>query len=190
MNRFIMKTLPLQGLLLIERLPIKDERGFFSRLFCFDELSSVGLSRPVVQINHSFTRHRGTVRGLHFQYPPYSENKMVSCIRGKIFDVAVDLRQNSPTFLQWHGVVLSDDNNLSLLVPEGFAHGFQSLDDNCEIIYFVTNYFTPESEGALNVVDPILSISWPIKITKISNRDRNNPILTPDFNGIKLSRLL
>ena len=126
------------------------------------------------------------MRSLHFQYPPHAKIKLVSCLQGEIFDVAVDLRQNSPTFLQWHGVVLSAQNKQSLLIPEGFAHGFQALSQDCELIYLHTAAYHPEAEGALNVADPRLNIAWPLAITEISERDRNHKLIEQDFQGIIL----
>src|SRR5258708_5995830 len=122
---------PLAGLALIERARREDQRGFFSRLFCAEELRSAGFDSPVAQINQTLTLRRGAVRGLHFQYPPHAEIKFVSVLKGEVLDVAVDLRKGSKTFLQWHGEVLSADNRRSLLIPRGFAHGFQTLTESC-----------------------------------------------------------
>ena len=125
---------PLTGLMVIQRNPIEDARGFLSRLYSNEEFSYAGASNPIAQINHSYTRMKGAIRGLHYQIPPFSETKIVNCIKGEIFDVAVDLRRDSSTFLHWHGEKLSASNNRSLLIPEGFAHGFQTLSENCELI--------------------------------------------------------
>ena len=138
----------------------------------------------MVQINHTFTRVKGAVRGMHFQLPPYTETKVVTCLRGKVFDVAIDLRQGSETFLQWHAEVLSADNKRSLFIPDGFAHGFQALDDNCELIYMHSAFYRPEAEAALNVNDQRLSIEWPLAITDISERDKNHPMMRDDFEGV------
>ena len=135
MKRLNVKDLPLQGLKLIERSRNSDSRGFLSRLFCREELIAAGWNKPIAQINHTYTSKQGAVRGMHFQKEPYTEMKLVSCVRGKIWDVAVDLRENSSTFLESYGEILSDENNAALLIPEGFAHGFQALTDNCELIY-------------------------------------------------------
>ena len=123
---------------------------------------------------------------MHFQLPPHAETKLVSCLRGEIFDVAVDLRKNSPTFLQCHGEVLSESNHRSLLIPEGFAHGFQALSDDCELIYLHTAAYEASAEGALNAIDQRLAIAWPMVITEISDRDRRHPMLAADFEGIEL----
>jgi dTDP-4-dehydrorhamnose 3,5-epimerase len=177
---------PLSGLTLVQRKAIEDSRGFLSRFYCAEEFRVANFNKPITQINHTLTRNKGAVRGLHFQNPPHAEIKLVSCLLGEVFDVAVDLRQDSPTFLQWHGVVLSAQNRQSLLIPEGFAHGFQALTEDCELIYLHTAAYHPEAEGALNVADPRLNITWPLAITEISERDRNHPLIEQDFKGMTL----
>ncbi|HHT9158318.1 MAG TPA: dTDP-4-dehydrorhamnose 3,5-epimerase [Candidatus Brocadiaceae bacterium] len=184
MSRFDFTTTPIKGLVIVQRKTIEDHRGFFSRFFCAEEFREAGLSKPIVQINHSFTRKTGTVRGLHFQYPPYAETKIVSCLKGKIFDVAVDLRRGSPSFLHWHGEVLSAENRKSLIIPEGFAHGFQTLTEDCELIYLSSAPYQREAEDALNVMDPKLGIVWLLSISDLSERDRNHPFIDADFQGI------
>ncbi|HET56878.1 MAG TPA: dTDP-4-dehydrorhamnose 3,5-epimerase [Deltaproteobacteria bacterium] len=183
-KRFTIKATPLQGLTVIQRTSVSDERGFLSRLYCADEFSQAGLGKPVVQINHTLTRKKGTARGLHFQHPPNAEWKIITCLRGAIFDVAVDIRKESPSFLRWHGEILTADNLKSLSIPEGFAHGFQALADDCELLYFHTASFEPRAEGALNVNDPLIGIEWPLPITELSDRDKSHPFLQPDFQGI------
>lgn len=175
---------PLAGLVLVQRHHREDARGFFSRLFCAHELSAAGFALPVAQINHTLTAQRGAVRGLHFQFPPHAEDKFVSCLRGEVFDVAVDLRRGSPTFLRWHAEVLSADNRKSLLIPQGFAHGFQALRDDCELIYLHSRPYVPAAEGALNVNDPALAIAWPLAIADISERDATHQRVTSDFAGL------
>lgn len=177
---------PLSGLQCVQRHPIADERGFFSRFYCREVFARAGTGKAIAQINHTRTRKAGAVRGLHFQNPPHAEIKLVSCVAGAVFDVAVDLRQGSPTFLRWHGVRLSADNHLSLLLPEGFAHGFQALEPDSELIYLHTAPYHPEAEGALNVRDPQLAIDWPLAITELSERDRAHPFITIDWPGISL----
>ena len=184
--RFDVHATPLSGLAVIRRKPIEDDRGFFCRFFCAEEFREAGLRKPVAQINHTFTREKGSVRGLHFQHPPHAETKIVSCIQGGIFDVAVDLRKDSPTFLRWHGEKLSASNRKSLLIPEGFAHGFQTMTEDCELIYLHTASYMPDAEGALNVLDPRLAIDWPLGVARLSERDRMHPMLTADFDGIAL----
>ena len=172
MPRFEFHSTPLSGLMVVQRKPIEDNRGFFARFFCADEFRQAGFTKPVAQINHTLTCKKGAMRGLHFQRPPHAETKVVSCLKGDIFDVAVDLRRGSPTFLKWHGELLSAENRKSLLIPEGFAHGFQTLTDDCELIYLHSVSFHPEAEGALNVCDPKLAIAWPLAMTELSERDR------------------
>ena len=186
MPRFDFITTPLSGLKLVQRKVIEDSRGFLSRFYCANEFAEAGINKPIAQINHTLTCKKGAVRGLHFQHPPHTETKLVSCLQGEIWDVAVDLRRDSPTFLQWHGEILSAANRKSLLIPEGFAHGFQTLSKDCELIYLHTAAYHPESEGALNVTDPKLDIIWPLTITEISERDRNHKLIEPDFQGIIL----
>lgn len=177
---------PLAGLMLVQRKPIEDARGFLSRFYCVEEFRYAGMNEPISQINHTLTRQKGAVRGLHYQKPPHAENKVVSCLGGEIFDVAVDLRKNSPTFLHWHGEVLSAQNHRSMLIPEGFAHGFQTLTEDCELIYLHTAPYVQQAEAALNVTDTRLGIIWPLAITELSDRDRSHPIITLDFEGISL----
>jgi dTDP-4-dehydrorhamnose 3,5-epimerase len=147
---------------------------------------AAGVRKPIAQINHTLTRRVGAVRGMHFQWPPHAETKLVSCLRGEVFDVAVDLRRHSPTFLQWHAEVLSPANQRSFLIPEGFAHGFQALAADCELVYVHSAPYVPEAEGAVSVRDPGLKIAWPLAISELSERDGRHPFLTPQFEGIDL----
>ncbi|TAN71704.1 MAG: dTDP-4-dehydrorhamnose 3,5-epimerase [Gallionella sp.] len=186
MSRFDFIPTPLTGLKLVQRKAIEDHRGFLSRFYCMEEFGEAGIKKSIAQINHTLTRQRGAVRGLHFQHPPHAEAKLVSCLKGKILDVAVDLRRDSPTFLQWHGEILSAANRKSLLIPEGYAHGFQTLAEDCELIYLHTAAYHPQAEGALNVADPRLKIAWPLPINDLSDRDRNHPLISSDFQGIVL----
>lgn len=175
---------PIEGLYRIDRKIKEDNRGYFSRFFCANEFSKIGLSKSIVQINHSYTQKKGTVRGLHYQYSPYTETKIVSCIRGEIFDVAVDLRSKSSTYLKWHAEYLSAKNKSSLYIPDGFAHGFQTLTDDCELIYLHTSEYMPGYEGGLNIYDKRISINWPDPVSHISERDLNHPVLSENFKGI------
>lgn len=186
MPRFDFIPTPLAGLMLVQRKAIEDHRGFLSRFYCAEEFRAAGIDKPVAQINHTLTRQRGAVRGLHFQHPPHAETKLVSCLRGEVLDVAVDLRRDSPTFLHWHGEILSAANRKSLLIPEGYAHGFQTLTEDCELIYLHTSSYHPESEGALNMADPRLNIAWPLPANDLSERDRNHPFISQNFQGIVL----
>jgi len=186
MNRFDFISTKLTGLIVVQRKAVEDPRGFLSRFYCAEEFSKAGMAKSIVQINHSFTSNKGAVRGMHFQFPPYAETKLVSCLQGKIFDVAIDLRHGSPTFLQWHAETLSAKNGKSLLIPEGFAHGFQALEEDCELIYLHTAAYRPEAEGALNATDPRLDIVWPLTVTDISEKDCNHSMIKQDFEGIVL----
>jgi dTDP-4-dehydrorhamnose 3,5-epimerase len=186
MTRFDFHQTPLPGLMLIQRKPIEDSRGFLARVFSVDELRLVGMEKPIAQINHTLTRSKGAVRGLHFQNLPHAEVKLVSCMAGAVFDVAVDLRTGSATFLRWHGEVLSAENQRSLLIPEGFAHGFQALTVDAQLLYLHTGTYHPESEGALNFEDPALGIQWPLPVGDLSDRDRAHPFIDTHFSGIRL----
>jgi len=184
--RFEITDTPIAGLKVIRRKPIEDARGFLSRFFCAGELSLAGFNKAIVQINHTLTRKAGAVRGLHFQHPPAAEAKIISCIRGEVYDVAVDIRQGSPTFLRWHAELLTADNQKSFLLPEGFAHGCQALTDNCEMLYLHSESFRPETVGTLNVSDPAIAVKWPLEITELSERDSRQPFLNADFKGVVL----
>jgi dTDP-4-dehydrorhamnose 3,5-epimerase len=186
MTRFAIQSLPLSGLKLVERQRMGDARGFLSRLFCSHELALAGWTEPIAQINHSYTARRGTVRGMHFQYPPHTDAKLVSCLRGVVWDVAVDLRAGSPTFLQWHAQQLSPDNGCAMLIPAGFAHGFQTLSDDVELIYCHAAAHTPDFEGAFDALDPRLAIAWPLAIAERSARDQSHPLLEANFDGIQV----
>lgn len=185
MSQFSVIDTPIAGLKVVERKIIGDSRGFLSRIFCAEQLHKIGWDRPVNQINQTLTKKRGTVRGMHFQYPPYSEMKLVSCLQGRILDVAVDLRKNSPTFLQWHAEELSVENHRALLIPEGFAHGFQTLSDDCELLYLHSAPYKSEAEGGICPTDPMLNIHWSLKFYEISQRDAEHPLLNNEFKGIE-----
>ena len=184
--RFTFHDTPIVGVVEIERVRVGDERGYFERQFCAQELAGAGWREPIAQINHSYTQHRGTVRGLHYQHPPAAEMKLVSCVRGAIYDVAVDIRAGSPTFLQHVGVELSAENAKSLLVPHGFAHGFMALSDDVEIIYYISAAYEPELESGLHPQDPALAIAWPQAITVLSDRDQSHAPVDANFKGIVL----
>lgn len=175
--RFDIIPTSISDLNVVQRKPLSDTRGFFERMFCATELQTLIGTRQIVQINRSHTRHRGCVRGMHFQRSPYSELKAVSCLKGEAFDVAVDLRPGSPTFLHWHGEILSGGNHKSLFIPEGFAHGFQSLTDECELLYLHTAPYTASAEGGVNAQDSRLAIKWPLPMTGLSQRDATLPYL-------------
>jgi len=177
---------PLSGVVLVERQKRGDSRGFLSRLFCAEELAPVGWEKPIRQINHTYTARHGVVRGMHFQLPPHAEMKLVSCLRGEIWDVAVDIRTGSPTFLRWHGETLSADNGRALMIPEGFAHGFQALTNNVDLLYCHSAAYAPEAESGLDPRDARLAISWPLPIAELSARDAGHPPIKDDFKGVSL----
>lgn len=185
-SRFDFSFSQLPGVAVIQRKRLEDHRGTFGRVYCSEEFREVGLLKPIAQINHSFTRVKGTVRGMHFQYPPHSETKIVSCLKGEIFDVALDIRRDASTFLQWHAEILSAANQRSLLISEGFAHGFQTLTDECELIYLHTATYAPHAEGGLNVRDPRFGIPWPVEITELSNRDQSYGYVGDAFDGLRI----
>ena len=176
----------LKGLSIINLEPIKDERGEFQRIFCKNEFRNLNHKKEIVQINYSITKHKGTVRGLHFQYPPKAEIKMITCLKGKIFDVAVDIRRDSPTFLKWHGEILSENNKRMIYIPEGYAHGFQVLEDYSELLYFHTEFYSPENEGGIRYDEPQINIKWPSEITIVSKRDEQFRLLDKNFKGLSV----
>jgi dTDP-4-dehydrorhamnose 3,5-epimerase len=183
--RFSFLPAPLAGIWRVQRSHIGDARGFFSRFYCAQEFSVIGMTTPLAQINHSLSRLRGTVRGLHFQHLPHAETKVVTCISGRIFDVAVDLRRGSPSFLHWFGTELSAQNQESLVIPPGFAHGYQSLSNDAEIIYLVTTAYSAKAEDGVNPFDPAVGIRWPDPIGEVSERDARRKMLDlADYAGL------
>jgi dTDP-4-dehydrorhamnose 3,5-epimerase len=185
-NRFDIQSTLLSGLQIVTRKPLGDHRGYLERLFCVDELREIFGARRIVQINHTLTQKKGMVRGMHFQYSPHAEMKLVSCLRGEVFDVAVDLRKNSPTFLYWYGEILSANNHKTLAIPEGFAHGFQTLTDDCEMLYLHTAAYAPNAESGLNPQDAKLAIAWPLPIAEVSPRDAGHAPIVDNFEGVTL----
>lgn len=167
----------LPGAYVVDLEKHSDDRGFFARMFCQREFSEHGLEPTVAQGNMSFSRQRGTMRGMHYQVPPASETKLVRCVRGAIHDVIVDVREDSPTYLQHFGIELSADNRRALYVPKGFAHGCVSLEDETEILYLVSEFYTPGHERGLRYDDPALGIEWPIEVQVISEKDASWPLL-------------
>ena len=165
----------LSDAVIIEPELSEDDRGFFARSFCKMEFEREGLETTVVQNNISFNHKEGTLRGMHFQLEPHREVKIVRCTRGAIFDVIVDLREDSPTFLKWIGVELTSTNRLQLYVPAGFAHGYQTLEDESEVFYQVSEFYTPGSERGVRWDDPAFNISWPREVTCISDKDKSHP---------------
>lgn len=175
---------PIPDLIVAETSPIIDKRGTFSRLYCEKELAPVIDSRRILQVNHSKTAKVGAVRGLHFQHPPHSEMKFVRCIKGRIWDVAVDLRAGSTTFLNWHAVHLTPSNNYMVAIPEGFAHGFQCLEAESELLYLTTAFYNHEAEGVINYGDPCLNINWPLPVTDLSQKDAQSGFMKRGYKGI------
>ena len=168
---------PLAGAYLIELEQLDDERGFFARSFCQNEFRAHGLDPVVAQCNVSFNRKRGTLRGLHYQAEPHAEAKLVRCTRGAVWDVIVDFRKGSPTWRKWHAVELTAENRRALYIPKGFAHGFQTLEDDSEVLYQMSEFYHPESARGVRWDDRTLAIRWPIKDAVISPRDRAFPTL-------------
>jgi dTDP-4-dehydrorhamnose 3,5-epimerase len=185
-GRFEFSETPLPDVYVLQRTPASDQRGWLERMYSTTDLAEVLASRQIVQVNRSLTRSKATIRGMHFQVPPSAEAKIVNCLRGAVFDVALDLRRDSPTFLRWHGETLSDENRRSLLVPEGFAHGFQAMVDDCELLYFHTAAYDPTAERRVNPLDPRVAIAWPLPDGHLSERDASQPPLAPGFAGIAL----
>lgn len=183
-ERFIFSPTAITGLFVVERRPIGDARGSLERMFCAETFARHGWRGPVAQVNLTRTTTRGTLRGLHFQRGPHGESKLISCLRGAVHDVVVDLRAGSPTFLARHVEVLRAEAPRSLLVPEGLAHGFQALSDDVEMLYFHSAPHVPEAESGVSAFDPRLGLDWPLPIGEMSARDRAHPPLGEDFGGL------
>lgn len=177
---------PIEGIVIVESELFADQRGTFSRWFCVQDLADIVGKRRIVQINYSCTDAIGAVRGLHYQRAPACEMKFVRCIRGRVWDVAVDLRVGSPTFLQWYAEELTPGNARMMVVPKGCAHGFQALEANSELLYLHTAAYEPATEGGIRHDDPAISVAWPLPVSDISERDRNHPLLKPAFKGFTL----
>lgn len=178
--------LPLAGAYTIDLSTFEDERGWFARTFCEKTFAEEIELVKWVQLNHSVTKDKGSIRGMHFQKPPMAEKKLIRCIIGSVYDVIVDIRESSPTFLQWFGVELSAANRRMIYIPEGFAHGFQTLEDNAQLIYHHSQFYQPGYEDGLYYEDQALKIDWKLPVTIISERDRLHPHLTKDFKGLKI----
>lgn len=185
MNRFNFTKTSLEGVFIVEPKPIHDERGYFERYFCAQDFKEIGILKPITQINHSKTIGKGSVRGIHYQTPPFCETKIVRCLKGVIYDIAVDLRTDSPTFLQYFSTELSEKNGKYLVIPDGFGHAFQTLNDEAEILYLTTEPFNPQADSSLNPLDPTINIQWKLKIGNISQKDKNAPF-TNAFKGLQV----
>jgi len=171
------RATPLAGAFIVELEPSEDERGRFARTFCEAEFRAHALNTAWPQMNASVNRRKGTLRGLHLQRAPHAETKLVRCVRGAIFDVMVDLREDSPTRLRWFGAQLNAENGLALYIPEGFAHGFQSLQDDCEVLYLMSRPFQASAAGGVRWNDPALKIAWPLKDPIVSEKDAALPLV-------------
>lgn len=176
----------ITGVYVLESSAAQDSRGAFSRIFCERELQRALGGRRIVQINHSLTTRVGAVRGMHYQQAPAAEMKVVRCLNGRVFDVAVDLRMGSATYLRWTAVELSPDSRRAFIIPEGCAHGFQVLEPDSELLYLHTAFYTPEVEGAVRFNDPRVGIQWPLEPTDLSARDLTHKLLDKNFNGIEI----
>ena len=180
----IFTALHLDRSYLIEPVLFGDERGWFARTYCKNEFAEIGHIKEWVQMNHSFTNTKGTIRGMHYQLPPFSEIKLVRCISGAVYDVIIDLRKASATYLQWYGVELSAKNKKMIYIPEGFAHGFQTLSADAELIYHHSQFYAPGVEGGIRYNDPKLNIEWPLEVSVISERDKQLALLDDNFKGL------
>ncbi len=176
----------LEGLFCLETSSFNDERGMFARLFCHKEFEEHGLVFPLAQINTSTTVQKGTIRGMHYQNPPFAEIKIVRCLQGACYDVAIDLRKDSPTFLQYHAEILSAENMKAFYIPKGFAHGFQTLKENTQLLYMHSEFYNPEHEASINYLDPKIDIQWQEKVKNISEKDKNHLFITKDFKGLEI----
>lgn len=174
----IFQETPLKGAFVIELDRKADDRGFFARGFCAKEMQDHDLASNVVQANISFNEHKGTLRGMHYQTAPHEEEKTIRCVRGAVFDVIVDLREDSDTYLQWYGTELTDDNRRALFVPAGFAHGYQTLEPGSEVLYLVSNYYAPQAGRGVLYRDPAIGIDWPLPAVEVSAQDESWPCLS------------
>jgi dTDP-4-dehydrorhamnose 3,5-epimerase len=177
---------PLKGAYIIELEPFRDNRGLFARTFCKRDFQKIGHKKEFVQFNHSVTFQKGTIRGMHYQVPPSSEIKLIRCIRGSVFDVIIDLRYKSSTFLKYFTAELSETNMKMIYVPEGFAHGFQTLEDNSQLIYHHTQFYNPSDERGIRYNDPAININWLLQPINITDKDKNYPLIDNNFKGIKI----
>ncbi len=167
----------LEGAFVVDLETIGDERGFFGRCFCQREMQEHGIDTDIAQVNMSYNRSKGTLRGMHFQAAPHQEGKLVRCIRGSVFDAIVDVRESSSTYLQWFGVELSAENRRALFVPKGFAHGYQTLEEHSEVFYLVSSFYEPTAGRGLRYDDPRVGIEWPLAAEDVSKQDLGWPWL-------------
>jgi dTDP-4-dehydrorhamnose 3,5-epimerase len=174
----------LEGSYIVHLEPFTDTRGWFARFFSKDEFRQIGHEEEWVQLNHSMTFEKGSIRGMHYQVPPYQEIKMVRCIAGAVYDVIIDLRKGSKTFMKWFGAELSAENQHMLYIPKGFAHGFQTLTENCQLIYHHSQVYTPGAEAGIRFNDPAVNIKWPLGVNIVSEKDAKIPYTYNKFKGI------
>lgn len=172
----------LKGAYLIEIEQKQDERGFFARSFCKKEFQQHGIDFNIAQCNISFNKNKGILRGMHYQSAPYEEAKLVSCIRGKIYDVMIDLRKDSATYCQWHALELSAEDYKTLYIPKGFAHGFQTLENNSAVFYQMSEFYHPECAKGIKWNDPLFSIKWPFNVQNMSEKDKSYSLFKKDIS--------
>lgn len=182
----LIRHLPLSPAAIADVEPFRDHRGLFARFFCRRELDSIVGDRSIVNVNFSSTCRKGAIRGMHFQRYPHQEMKLVRCIRGVLYDVIVDLRKDSPTFLKWHGEILSPENMRMICVPEGFAHGFQALEANSEVLYLTTAFYCPQAEGGIRFDDPAVGIEWPVEASDVSPKDASHALISDNANLLEM----
>jgi dTDP-4-dehydrorhamnose 3,5-epimerase len=175
----------LPGAYILQSKLIRDDRGYFIRLFCSDSLRKAGLESRFNQINCSLTLKAGCIRGLHYQVAPMAETKVVRCVRGRVWDVMVDLRKNSPSFLKWQGIELSEHEDTMVYVPAGFAHGIQALENESQIVYASSVPYSPQYEKGIRFSDPLIAVQWPILPQGLSDKDSNLPLLEKNFSGVE-----
>ena len=180
----IFKETSLKGSYVLTFEPIEDQRGWFARTYCKNEFLAIGHTKEWVQMNHSFTKQKATVRGMHYQRSPYGEIKLVRCIAGSVYDVIIDLRADSASYLQYFGIELSAVNKKMIYIPEGFAHGFQALSNDAELLYNHSQFYLPGVEAGVKYNDPAINIKWPLELTNISERDNSHPFIDANFKGL------
>ena len=180
----IFKETSLKGSYVLTFEPIEDQRGWLARTYCKNEFLAIGHTKEWVQMNHSFTKQKATVRGMHYQRSPYGEIKLVRCIAGSVYDVIIDLRADSASYLQYFGIELSAVNKKMIYIPEGFAHGFQALSNDAELLYNHSQFYLPGVEAGVKYNDPAINIKWPLELTNISERDNSHPFIDANFKGL------
>jgi dTDP-4-dehydrorhamnose 3,5-epimerase len=185
-TRFDVSDTPLSGLKVLKRKRLGDDRGYLTRLFDAEDLVEIGWPGAVAQVNETGTTVRGTVRGFHYQSPPFTEDKLITVLRGAVLDIAVDIRKGSPTFLRHHAVELTAESDLSYLLPQGFAHGYQALTSDVRMVYIHSAPYRAEAEAGLNIGDPRLGIAWPLPVTNLSARDQGFAMIGDHFEGVTL----